>query len=230
MSVGFGFSVGDFIAALELVGTVIDALRESSEATSSMRTVINELYALESALLHVKRLDTGINQINLTALRQAASQCQLTVTEFYRKIQKYQVHMQQGGMDSRKRRQPKLKRISYSAKGLASRIQDLSCKVMGQLSTITRDLAESIQQGKALIESSAQVAQTNLRVFQIVHDIQLAIFKIPGQIRRQQPIRLTDPFNRESPFHLEFVRSPEALLAVLKNNLKSSGCGPAMID
>ncbi|KAJ5746367.1 hypothetical protein N7520_011549 [Penicillium odoratum] len=271
MSVGFGFSVGDFIAALQLMGTVIDALRESSEANSSIRSVINELYALESALLHVKRLDTGINQISLTALREAASQCQLTITEFYRKIQKYQVHLQQGGTNSSindtwmkikwticKKDDVDKFRAEIRAhtstiqillftvqmemmtaqtqthivqrEGLASRIQDFSCKVMGQLSTITRDLAESIQQGKALIDSSAQVVQINLRIFQIVHDIHLAILKIPGQIQRQQPIYLTDPLNRESPFHLEFVRSPEALLAVLKSNLRSSGCGPAMID
>ncbi|KAJ5948868.1 hypothetical protein N7454_002175 [Penicillium verhagenii] len=271
MSVGFGFSVGDFIAALELVGTVIDALRESSEATSSMRSVINELYALESALLHVKRLDTVINHVNLTALRQAASQCQLTITEFYKKIQKYQVHLQRGGTNSRMKdtwmkikwtickkddvdkfraeirahtssieillltvqmdmtsTQNQTHTLNY--KGLASLIQDFSCQVMGRLSTITNSLAESIQLGKTLLESSAQVVQVNLRVFQIVHDIHLTILRISGQIQRQRPIYLIDPLNRESPFHLEFVRSTEALLAVLKYNLKGSECGPAMID
>lgn len=241
-----------------------------------MRSVINELYALESALLHVKRLDTkrldtGINQISLNALRQAASQCQLTVTKFYKKIQKYQVHLQQGGTASRiddtwmkikwticKKEDVDTFRAEIRAhtssiqillltmqmevttsqtqthivqhKGLAARIQEVSRKVMDQLSKITRDLAETIQQGKALLESSAQIIQTNLRIFQVAHDTHLAILKIPGQIQRQQPICLVDPLNRESPFHLEFVRSAEALLAVVKSNLKSSGCGPAMID
>jgi hypothetical protein len=64
----------------------------------------------------------------------------------------------------------------------------------------------------------------------MVHDIQLFILRIPGQIQRQQPVYLLDPFNRQSPFHLEFLRSAEALLAVLKVNLKESGCGPDMID
>jgi len=32
MSVGFGFSAGDVIAALQLVSTVIDALRESGDS------------------------------------------------------------------------------------------------------------------------------------------------------------------------------------------------------
>jgi hypothetical protein len=37
MSVGFGFSAGDFIATLSLVGTVIDALRSSGAAGAEYR-------------------------------------------------------------------------------------------------------------------------------------------------------------------------------------------------
>ncbi|KAH0548194.1 hypothetical protein GP486_008089, partial [Trichoglossum hirsutum] len=272
MSVSFGFSVGDFLAALRLVGTVIDALRESSYASSSFRSLINELYALESALLRVKRLDPGTgHNVEKVALWQAASQCQRTVDEFYKKIQKYQPHLQQGGTDSRiKDAWAKIKwaickkddletfqaeirghtssieillltmqmdvtttharKQDSQHKSLASRIQNFSCQSMSMLSAITDSVAQSVQQGKALLESSAQVVQTNLRVFQIVHDIQLFILRIPGQVQRQQPVYLIDPFNKESPFHLEFIRSAEALLAVLKANLKESGCGPAMID
>ncbi|RYP28695.1 hypothetical protein DL767_007092 [Monosporascus sp. MG133] len=271
MSVGFGFSVGDFLAVLRLVGTVIDALRESSDVSSSFRSLINELYALESALLHVKRLDADVSHVEKVALQQAASQCQRTIDAFYKKIQKYQPYLQQGGTDSRiKDAWAKIKwavckkddletfRAEISGhtrsieilllsmqmeattmhtreqdsqhKSLASRIQDFSCQVMGRLGTITESVAQSVQQGKALLESSAQVVQTNLRVFQIVHDIQLFILRIPGQVQRQQPVYLIDPFNRLTPFHLEFVRSSEALLAVLKVNIKESGCDPGMID
>ncbi len=58
MSVGFGLSAGDFIAALELVGTVIDSLRESGLAGERYRELVNQLYSLETALLHIKRLET----------------------------------------------------------------------------------------------------------------------------------------------------------------------------
>lgn len=76
MSVGFGFSVGDFLAAPNLVETVIDALRETSEARTSFRSLIDELYALESALLRVKRHDVDNSlYIEKLALQQAASQC-----------------------------------------------------------------------------------------------------------------------------------------------------------
>jgi hypothetical protein len=272
MPVGFGFSVGDFLAVLKLVGTVIDALRESSYASSSFRSLINELYALESALLGVKRLDAEVGQnFKKVALQQAASQCQRTIDAFYGRIQKDQPHLQQGGTSSHiKDAWVKIKwtictkddlekfraeirghtssitilllslqmeattirtrKQDSEQKSLAGRIQKVSSQAMGVLSTITSSVAQSVQQGKALVESSAQIVHTNLRIFQIVHDIQLFILQIPGQIHRQQPVYLIDPFNRESPFHLEFVRSPEALLAILKINLKESGCGPTMID
>ena len=60
MSVGFGFSVGDFLAALD----------------ASFRSLIDELYAPEFALLRVKRLDVDNSlYIEKIALQQAASQC-----------------------------------------------------------------------------------------------------------------------------------------------------------
>ncbi len=62
MSVGFGFSAGDFVQALELVGTVIDALRESGGAGPEYRELVQELYILESALLRVKRIELDDHQ------------------------------------------------------------------------------------------------------------------------------------------------------------------------
>jgi hypothetical protein len=100
---------------------------------------------------------------------------------------------------------------------LSQRIQDFSFQAMGMLSTITNTVAQSVQQGKELLESSAKVVQTNMRIFQIVRDIQLFMLKVPGQIQRQQPVYLIDPFNRETPFHLEFVRSADALLCCLES-------------
>ncbi|KAL2821168.1 hypothetical protein BJX63DRAFT_258123 [Aspergillus granulosus] len=59
---GLRFSVGDIIAAIKLVGTVTDALRESSHASTSFRSLIHELYALERAPPSVKQLDLGESQ------------------------------------------------------------------------------------------------------------------------------------------------------------------------
>jgi hypothetical protein len=94
MSVGFGFSAGDFIAALELVGTVIDALRDSGSAIAEYRELLGVLYSLETSLIHVKRLEVhGLQNAELIALRQAAAQCQRTIDNFLIKVQKYQSHL-----------------------------------------------------------------------------------------------------------------------------------------
>lgn len=98
MSVGFGFSTGDFIAAVELVSTVVGALRESGDSSTEYQTLISQLYTLETALLRVKRLELDdIQHSEAIALRQAASQCQRTIDGFLDKIAKYQPSLRAGG-------------------------------------------------------------------------------------------------------------------------------------
>jgi hypothetical protein len=83
MSVCFGFSVGDFIVAIELVGTVIDVLRSSGEAGAEYRELISQLLGLETALLQVKNLEFEESQYaEIVALRQAVAQCRRTIDGF----------------------------------------------------------------------------------------------------------------------------------------------------
>ena len=102
MSVGFGFSVGDFLAALKLVGTVIDAVREASASSTACRELLHQLLTLEAALQRVNHLDLNDAQrTEKIALRQAAAQCQRTIDEFWNKIRNYQPHLRAGGTGSR---------------------------------------------------------------------------------------------------------------------------------
>ena len=95
MSVGFGFSVGDFLAALALVGTVIDALREAGDASKQFNGLIRELTTLQITLEAVKRLELRDTQIvERCALLQAVSNCQLVIHEFWTTVQRYQPHLQ----------------------------------------------------------------------------------------------------------------------------------------
>lgn len=100
MSVGFGFSAGDFIAAVNLVQTVIDALRDSGDSSCEYRSLISQLHTLETALLRVKRLDLD-DHAEVVALREAAAQCQNTIDGFWKKIEKYQPSLRSGGSGSR---------------------------------------------------------------------------------------------------------------------------------
>jgi Fungal N-terminal domain of STAND proteins len=102
MSVGFGFSVGNFISALELVATVVDALRESGESSTEFRALVTQLQTLQIALESVKSLEIEDGQQGeLIALRQAAAQCQKTIETFWEKVKRYQPHLRAGGSGSR---------------------------------------------------------------------------------------------------------------------------------
>lgn len=98
MSVGFGFSVGDFLAAIKVVGTVIDSLRSSGNSSTQYRALVEELLTLEDCLVRVKRVELDDSQsAERIAFQQAAAQCQRTVDGFMEKIGKYQQHLRSGG-------------------------------------------------------------------------------------------------------------------------------------
>ena len=91
-------------------------------------------------------------------------------------------------------------------------------------------IATSVVQGRELLESANQIVRTNVHIFQIVLNIQNIITRIPGQVERQQPVYLIDGLGKASPFHLEFVRSAEALVAVLAVNFQKYGAESKIRD
>jgi hypothetical protein len=105
MSVGFGFSLGIFLAALRPAGTVFDVLcgplmltPPSARWSTSFKNWNQCCYALNTIGLDDR------HSVGKLALRQAASQCQRTIVDTFRKeIQKHQPHLQQNGADSRMR-------------------------------------------------------------------------------------------------------------------------------
>lgn len=102
MPIGFGFSAGDFIAALMLVKKVINALEDTRGAGPEYQELIRVLYSLEIALLEVKALNLDSSQHHqLVALQHVASQCQRTIDDFYKTIQKYQPHLRVEGSNSK---------------------------------------------------------------------------------------------------------------------------------
>jgi uncharacterized NAD(P)/FAD-binding protein YdhS len=102
MSVGFGFSASDFISALELVATVVDALRECGESSAEFRAIVDQLHTLQTVLESVNRLEVDDAQhAEVTVLRQAAAQCQRAIDAFWENIKKYQPSLRIGGSGSR---------------------------------------------------------------------------------------------------------------------------------
>jgi hypothetical protein len=90
----FGFSVGDFISALELVGAIIASLREVGGAKAQFRELTRELFGLETALLRAKLLEFNEDlHEDYIALTQAACQCQVTIDDFWKQANRYQQHL-----------------------------------------------------------------------------------------------------------------------------------------
>lgn len=101
MSAGFGFSVGDFIAAIELVVNIIDALRSSGSASAAFQDLVSELSTLHITLVKVSEIQLDPSQTSdRLALEEAAAQCQHTIHAFWTKIEKYQPYLQQNGPQS----------------------------------------------------------------------------------------------------------------------------------
>jgi len=122
------------------------------------------------------------------------------------------------------------KRIDEGQKMLAGSIQEFSSQWLSRLSVVADTVGQAVQQGKMLLKATAEITQTNLRVFHMMLDIHQFVFRVPSQVSRQQPVYMTDALGKESPFHLEFVRSAEALIAILKVNFRSTRTGPRMIE
>lgn len=273
MSVGFGFSVGDFISAINLVQTVIDALSASSKSSSELQELFRQLYSLETALREVKQLEVNDSlHAEVLALKQSAAQCQLTISDFLSKTESYQPYLlcSNGVSGSLRGRWKKVKWALCKKKdvvqfktdllahtesiqlllgtiqlksvnlgresqqiaqiSLASQIQNGFSSCMRKLSTLSSALIGISTQARECIENSRRIISMNVRVFQVVLNIQELLMAIPGQVERQQPVYLNDALGRYSPFHLEFIKCPEALISVLSINFKWLGAASKKIQ
>lgn len=87
----FGFSVGDFIAAIELCNKISKALKDTDGASSDFANVAIELHGLENVLRRVVALDPNASNIeHVDAIRSLALSCQIPIQEFLAKLQAYE--------------------------------------------------------------------------------------------------------------------------------------------
>ncbi|KAK3896490.1 hypothetical protein C8A05DRAFT_48455 [Staphylotrichum tortipilum] len=272
MSVGFGFSAGDFITGLELVATIIDVLRESGNSSQRYQELIRELDSLQAALLRVNEVELDESQNDdKIALYSVASQCQRTITDFWEETQEYHSSLRKSGSSItpkdhwRKLKWAVLKKddVEKFKAGLrghtgsinlflsaclakTAAIQDAKRQAeqkslivlnqastnqwMSSLSQVLRSIANVLKQGSELLQMTATVARTNIRIFQIVLDLQAWIQHIPGQVQHQQPVLFLDALGKQQRFHLDFIQSADALRYVIRDNFRRSGVGVRKID
>ena len=91
MAVAFGFSTGDFIAAIGLIAKVTDALKDANGASAEYQQVVLQLSGLKRTLLHLEKLEPNeFNADHVNAIRCMAVSCKLPLQQFLDDIQKYE--------------------------------------------------------------------------------------------------------------------------------------------
>lgn len=94
----FGFAVGDFLAAIDLVHDLAVALSDSRGSGAKFKGLVQELYFLERAMIAINGLQVPAGlESHLWIVQQAASQCQRAITDFLRKSDVYMQCLGQGG-------------------------------------------------------------------------------------------------------------------------------------
>ncbi|KAF2101331.1 hypothetical protein NA57DRAFT_34823 [Rhizodiscina lignyota] len=89
----FGFSVGDFITAGELILKISKTLREAGGARSDFQELVRELGVLRKALQHLDRLPTSTSSTSLDSIKYAALSCRQPLEAFLLKINRYEVSL-----------------------------------------------------------------------------------------------------------------------------------------
>jgi len=86
----FGFSVGDFLAAGELIALVVSAFREAGGSAFQFQRLTLGLHSLSYSLEQVDRLEAAEGlQATVEAIKATALSCQLPLHEFLGSIKKY---------------------------------------------------------------------------------------------------------------------------------------------
>ncbi|KAF7872152.1 hypothetical protein EAF04_003077 [Stromatinia cepivora] len=97
----FRFSIGDFIAGLQVIYDVVQSLKSSVGSTAHQHALTQELLSLEKVLAEIKALCPEICECSqLDLLKTITNQCQETIHQFYLKIKKYQPNLTPGGSGS----------------------------------------------------------------------------------------------------------------------------------
>ncbi|KAF2802488.1 uncharacterized protein BDZ99DRAFT_551327 [Mytilinidion resinicola] len=226
----FGFSVGDFVSALNLTRELIRALKDSVGSSTDYRDLIRELRSLKRVLTEVKRLDLDESlKRQRVAVEQAASLCQNTITGFLRKIHKFEPSLGESGSAVRRSKwRVSLRKMEW-ALYKKEEVAAFRARITGHTSAINMLLlttqliateGATREQNDDLRDLMTEVLKTNLQTYELVLKMQTAI---PPQVERQQPVYFLDACGQLAPFHLEFISSTEAFLAVLKVKFRDRG-------
>ncbi|KAF2109167.1 hypothetical protein BDV96DRAFT_240378 [Lophiotrema nucula] len=109
-------------------------------------------------------------------------------------------------------------------------LQAVTRECISKLSMLLGAIRTSIDQGQRLLEATMQIWLSNIQIFHMTRAIYHMLGQMPYQVERQQPVYMIDALGKVAPFRLEFIRSQEALKAVLNFNFKKIPSGLRKIE
>jgi hypothetical protein len=93
-AVPFGFSVGDFVASIELIHKAAKALRSTSGATGHYQQTLLDLELIESVLLRVQGLSpTSASQETIQKIQLCGRACHVPLDHFLQKAKKLEPYL-----------------------------------------------------------------------------------------------------------------------------------------
>lgn len=134
MSAGFGFSVGDFVAGIKLVGDIVDAFNDGAGAKKNYQSLVFELQELSSALKEIRyvRFDES-HSPQKAALERTAKKCEELIQAFLAQNAKFQRSLGNRPTASRLRRNMHKIQWAISRK---TAVDHLRTQILGHTTTI----------------------------------------------------------------------------------------------
>ena len=264
MAVPFGFSVGDFIAGINLIITSVKAVQDTSGASAEYVALNEELESLKAGLSTIDELHLQQSACKQRkAIQEAVQRLQRCIETFIKKTAKYQPRLRQGTGGWK----ANLRKIQWA---LCKKVDIVKFRRQLEAHTssinmllITLQVTQGLENNQKQQECEQRVQKTHAATFNIQQDLvltkdlvtglssQQADFiqrimaghrqllqevsalqqllqlqlqrELPPQVPLQKPVVLLDACGRVAPFHLEFINSAEAFIAVLKVRFMQSG-------
>ncbi|MCJ1465468.1 hypothetical protein MMC07_004086, partial [Pseudocyphellaria aurata] len=246
MAVGFGFSVGDLVTSLKLIKDSVEAVKDTKGAATDYAQLLTEITSLQDGLEAIEDLDLVHKGSNtqMTAIIGVVGACRKCIDDFLTSISKYQPHLHSNasGLISNYRKikwalcrkddvatfRAQLGRhtslinmflITFQTKELMeSKGGDGSTSMVVKTRDADRD-CEQRQFFEFLMQQNSELMRNVQELNRMLH-IQMPI---PPQVLLQRPVMLLDAFGKMAPFHLDFIDSLEAFIAVLKVRFRQAG-------
>jgi hypothetical protein len=93
----FGFSAGDFLAAISLVNEIVTCLKTSGGSASEYQELMLELDGLRLALTRIEHLKGSAEQTPaINSIKVAALNCKFVLDSFLMKLKKYDKSLEHG--------------------------------------------------------------------------------------------------------------------------------------